>query len=132
MRLLRTNREFRSLSIARVVSYIGDAVSLVALMLYVAETAGQALAVALLLLVGDFTPALLSPLTGALSDRFDRRRVMIGCELAQGGLLLVIAVALPPLWLLLALVGLRATIGNTFQPAARAAIPALVAAEELE
>lgn len=132
MRLLRTNREFRALSIARVVSYIGDAVSLVALMLYVADTAGQALAVALLLLVGDFAPALLSPLTGVVSDRFNRKHVMIGCELAQGLLLLVIAVSLPPLWLLLALVGLRATIGNTFQPAARATIPSLVAASELE
>ena len=132
MRLLRTNREFRALSIARVVSYIGDAVSLVALMLYVADTAGQALAAALLLLVGDFAPALLSPLTGVVSDRFNRKHVMIGCELAQGGLLLIIAVLLPPLWLLLALVGLRATIGHTFQPAARAAIPSLVAASELE
>jgi MFS family permease len=132
MRLLRTNREFRALSIARVVSYVGDAVSLVALMLYVAETAGQAVAVALLLLVGDFAPALLSPLTGVISDRFNRKHVMIGCELAQGVLLVVIAVSLPPLWLLLALVGLRATIGHTFQPAARAAIPALVAASELE
>src|SRR2546429_5465178 len=105
-RLLRTNPAFRALSIARVVSYIGDAVSLVALMLYVAQTAGHAVAVALLLLVGDFAPALLSPLTGVIGDRFDRKHVMIGCELAQGGLLLVIAGTLPPLWLLLALVGL--------------------------
>ena len=132
MRLLATNPAFRALSIARVVSYIGDALSLVALMLYVADTAGQALAVALLLLVGDFAPALLSPLTGVLADRFDRRHLMIGCELAQGALLVAIAVWLPPLWLLLALVALRSTIGNTFQPAARAAIPALVADADLE
>lgn len=132
MRLLWTNSAFRALSIARVVSYIGDAVSLVALMLYVAETAGQAVAVALLLLVGDFAPALLSPLTGALSDRVNRKHLMITCELAQGALLLLIAVTLPPLWLLLVLVGLRATLGHTFQPAARAMIPALVADKDLE
>jgi MFS family permease len=132
LRLLRTNPAFRALSIARVVSYIGDAVSLVALMLYVASTAGHALAVAMLLLIGDFAPALLSPLTGVVSDRVNRKHVMIACELAQGALLVVIALTLPPLWLLLALVGLRATIGHTFQPAARAAIPALVADEDLE
>jgi MFS family permease len=126
VRLLRINAPFRALSIARVVSYAGDAVSLVALMLFVADTAGPPLAVALLLLIGDFAPSLLSPLTGALADRFDRRRVMITCELAQGALLVVIALVLPPLPLLLALVAIRSTIGHTFQSASRAAIPALV------
>jgi hypothetical protein len=43
---------------------------LVILLLHLAETTGQALSVALLLLVGDFAPALLSPLAGTFSDRF--------------------------------------------------------------
>lgn len=132
LRLLRTNSAFRALSIARVVSFVGDSVSLVALMLYVAEGAGEALAVSLLLLVGDFAPALFSPLTGAISDRFDRKQVMIVCELAQGALLVLIATTLPPLAVLLPLVALRSTIGYTFQPASRAAIPALVRDKDLE
>jgi MFS family permease len=130
-RLLRTNPAFRSLSIARVVSFVGDSVSLVALMLFVADRTGQALAVSLLLLVGDFAPALLSPLTGAVSDRFDRKHVMITCELAQGALLVVIALTLPALPLLLVLVGVRATLGQTFLPASRAAIPELVGDRDL-
>ena len=81
--LLRGRPAFRSLVLARVVSFVGDSLSLVALMLHVAQSTGQALAVAALLLAGDFVPALLSPLTGAVSDRFDRRRVMIICELLQ-------------------------------------------------
>jgi MFS family permease len=56
---------------------------------------------------------------------------MIGCELAQGALLVIIAMTLPPLPILLALVALRATIGQTFQPASRAAVPALVSEREL-
>ncbi|HET9143888.1 MFS transporter [Actinophytocola sp.] len=130
--LLRTNSAFRALSISRVVSFVGDTVSLVALILYVADTTGHALAVALLLLVGDFAPALFAPLTGAVADRFNRKHVMIGCELAQGALLLLIALTLPPLPLLLALVAIRSTIGQTFQPASRAAIPALVRDKDLE
>jgi hypothetical protein len=43
--LLRTNRPFRGLWAARTVSYFGDSLSLVALMLHVAQTSGQALAV---------------------------------------------------------------------------------------
>lgn len=129
--LLRDNGPFRTLSTARMVSFLGDSVSLVALMIYVADTVGQAIAIAVLLLVGDFAPSLLSPIAGAISDRFDRRRVMIICELVQGGLLLAIALALPPLPLLLALVAARAITGQVFQPASRAVVPALVRERDL-
>ncbi len=113
-------------------SFLGDSLSLVALMLYVADTTGAALAVALLLLVGDFAPALLGPLTGTVSDRFDLRRVMIGCEVVQGALMVVIAWWLPSLPLLLILVALRAITGQIFQPASRAAVPAVVPDHQLE
>jgi MFS family permease len=131
IRLARTNRAFGALATARIVSLTGDSLSLVALMLLVADRAGDALAVALLLLVGDFAPSLLGPLTGAISDRFDLRRVMIVAELAQGALVLVIALTLPPLPLLLVLVALRAIAGQVFLPASRTAMPALVADKDL-
>jgi MFS family permease len=126
------NRPFRLLWTARTVSFLGDSLGLVVLMLYVADTTGHALAVALLLLVGDFAPALLGPLTGTVSDRFERKRVMIGCEVAQGGLVAVIALWLPALPLLLVLVALRAIAGQVFQPAARATVPALVRDRDLD
>ncbi|MGH3936986.1 MAG: MFS transporter [Pseudonocardiaceae bacterium] len=132
LHLVWSNRPFRLLWTARTVSFFGDALSLVALMLHVAETTGQALAVAMLLLVGDFAPALLGPLTGTISDRFDLKRVMISCELAQAGLVLAIALWLPPLPLLLALVALRAIAGQVFQPASRATVPGVVRDRDLE
>ena len=130
--LLGRNRPFRLLWSARAVSYLGDSLGLVALMLHVAETTGQALAVAGLLLAGDFAPALLGPLAGTVADRLDRRRVMVGCELVQGALVVAVALWLPPLPLLLVLVGLRAVAGQVFQPASRAAVPAVVADRDLE
>ncbi|MDQ3988410.1 MAG: MFS transporter [Actinomycetota bacterium] len=129
--LLRGNPSFRTLWIARTVSFLGDSLSLVALMLYVADTTGEALAVALLLLVGDFAPSLLGPFTGTVSDRWDLKRVMVACELAQGGLVAVIALTLPSLPLLLTLVAVRAVAGQIFQPASRAAVPALVPDRDL-
>ncbi|HEY6709209.1 MAG TPA: MFS transporter [Actinomycetota bacterium] len=134
LRLLGANRPFRLLWSARAVSYLGDSLGLVALMLHVAETTGQALAVAGLLLAGDFAPALLGPLTGTVADRLDRRRVMVGCELVQGALVVAVAIWLPPLPLplLLVLVGLRAVAGQVFQPASRAAVPAVVTEGDLE
>ncbi len=131
LRLARTNRPFGALAAARITSLTGDALSLVALMLLVADRAGDAIAVALLLLVGDFAPALLSPVAGAIADRFDLRRVMIVAELVQGGLILVIALTLPPLPVLLVLVAFRAMAGQVFMPASRAAMPALVTDDDL-
>lgn len=131
IRLVRTNRPFGALAVARIVSLTGDALSLVALMLLVADRAGDALAVALLLLVGDFAPSLLGPFTGAIGDRFDLRRVMMAAEVVQGGLVLVIALTLPSLPVLLVLVALRAVAGQVFLPASRAAVPALVGDRDL-
>ena len=113
-------------------SFLGDSLGLVALMLHVAATTGQALAVAALLLAGDFAPALLGPLAGTVADRLDRRRVMVACELVQGVLVVVTALWLPSLPLLLVLVGLRAVAGQVFQPASRAAVPEVVPEPDLE
>ena len=132
LRLVRANRSFRMLWTARTVSFLGDSLSLVALLLYVAASTGHASAVALLLLVGDFAPALLGPLTGTISDRFDLKRIMVGCEAAQGALAVVIALWLPSLSLLLVLVALRATAGKIFQPASRAAVPDVVRQQDLQ
>jgi len=129
---LAANSGFRLLWSARGVSFLGDSLSLVALLLYVAQDTGQAFAVAALLLVGDFAPALLGPLTGTVGDRFDLRRVLVVCDLMQGVVVLVIGLALPPLPVLLALVALRGVAGQVFGPASRAVLPVLVADEDLE
>ena len=123
---------YRSLWSARTCSYLGDALLLVILLLHLAETTGQAMSVALLLLVGDFAPALLGPLTGTVSDRFGPKRVMVACDIAQGGavlLMLLVAEALLPL---LILVGVRAVAGQVFLPASRSAVPSLVADDDLD
>lgn len=130
--LLRANPAFRRLWTARLLSFAGDSVGLIALMLYTAERFGTGLAVALLLIAGDFVPGLLSPFAGVASDRLDKRTVMVGCELVQGVVVSVIALALPRLPLLLVLVGVQACVAAIFQPASRSAVPDLVADTDLE
>jgi MFS family permease len=129
--LLRENVAFRNLWFSRNVSFIGDSLAGVALLLLVHETQGTGTAVALLLLAGDFTPSLLSPFSGAISDRFDRKRLMIGSELAQGAVIAVIALVAMPLAALLVLVALQNVLAGIFQPASRSAVPDLVASDRL-
>jgi MFS family permease len=126
MRLLRTNSSFRLLWTARATSYLGDSLGLVALLLYTKQATGEALAVALLLLASDFLPGLFGPLTGVVGDRYNLKRVLVACELAQGLLAAAVAILLPPLPVLLVLVGLRGLAAQVFQPASRSAVPCLV------
>ena len=114
------------------VSSFGDSLGLVALTLFVADSAGAAFSVAALLLVGDFAPSLLGPLAGALADRFDRRLLLLGSELIQGAAVLIIALTLPPLPVLLAFVAIRALAFQVLQPASRTAVPLLVVDRHLE
>jgi MFS family permease len=130
--LIAVNPSFRSLWIARLLSFFGDSVGLIALLLYTAERYGSGLAVAFLMLAGDFVPGLVSPLAGAISDRLDRRLVMISCELIQGALVAVIALTLPTLPILLGLVAVQSCVAAVFQPASRSAIPGIVAHADLE
>jgi MFS family permease len=130
--LLAGNRAFRTLWTARLISFLGDSLGLIALLLYTASHFGTGLAVALLMIAGDFVPSLLSPVAGAVSDRWDRRTVLISCELVQGGLIAVIAVTLPSLPLLLALVAIQSVVAAVFQPASRSAVPSLVPDADLE
>ena len=130
-KLLGRNRAFRTLWTARRISFLGDSVGLIALLLYTASHFGTGLAVALLLIAGDFVPSLLSPVAGAASDRWDRRAVLISCELIQGAVIAVIAVTLPGLPLLLALVAIQSAVAAVFQPAARSAVPSLVPSADL-
>jgi MFS family permease len=130
--LLRQNTAFRNLWLARLVSFLGDSLGLVALILYVADLAGTGAAVGMLLLAGDFAPTLIGPVAGALADRLHRRRVMIACELLQGFVVAAIVASRPPLAALLPLVAVRAALSTTFQPAARSALPDLVADADLD
>lgn len=132
MNLLRRNRAFRRLWLARVVSFTGDSLGLVALILFVTEETGSGAAVGLLLLAGDFTPALLSPLLGAVADRGDGRRVMIACELGQAAVVALIVLLTPPVAIVLVLVAARSLLASTFQAASRSAVADLVDDVDLE
>lgn len=111
-------------------SFLGDAMATVVLILHVAEEEGTGSAVGALLLA-EAAPRLLGPVAGAVCDRVDQRRLLLWCELGQGVVVALMAVWLPALSGLVALVALRSVLFTIVLPAGRSVVPELVADEDL-
>ena len=127
---LRSSRAFRRLWIARTLSHVGDGIAVVALVLLVQGSQRTGVAVGVLLLASSL-PRFLGPFAGVVADRIGQRALMVGCDLGNAAIFLVIAGLAPSFPWLLALVAASAVLDTLFAPAGRSAIPALVAPEEL-
>src|SRR5829696_2446576 len=79
---LLKNGRFLRLWIGQGTSFVGDAVSMVALVILVVQITGSASAVGGAL-VARLLPTLASPLAGVLADRLDRRVVLVASDLAR-------------------------------------------------
>jgi Transmembrane secretion effector len=128
--VLRSEGQFRLLFAGQVLSLIGDRVMLVALPFAVLEAGGDLEAVGLVV-AAELVPFLLFALVGGvISDRGDRRRILIASDVARlviqavGGGLLVAGAATPlTLGLLAALYGAADAF---FQPAFTGLLPQTV------
>jgi MFS family permease len=110
-------------------SFVGDAVSMVALVVLVVEITGSASAVGGAL-VARLLPTLASPLAGVLADRVDRRVVLVASDIVRAVLVLglVFARDLTTIYVLVILMGLARTL---FNPTIRAAFPSVVGGGDL-
>jgi MFS family permease len=120
----------RRLAISRFVSMAGTDATAVAIgfALYAQTHSARWLSLSLMLTVG--AGALLAPLGGRAGDLVDRRRLMIGAELAAFAVFVALAVVHTPVALLgLGLVA--TTIGTVFGPASGAAIAHVAGGEHM-
>src|ERR671926_880996 len=110
---LLKNARFLRLWIGQGTSFLGDAVSMVALVVLVVQITGSASAVGGVL-VARLLPTLASPLAGVLADRLDRRAVLVASDLARAVLVLglVFARDLPAIYALAFLLGVARTVFN--------------------
>jgi hypothetical protein len=121
--------DFRHLFLAVAASELGDSLHYIALMWFALDRGGPLGVVAVRM--ADSIPAVLFGLHGGLAaDRFSRRRLMIGADLARGIVLVPIAIAgllgHLPLWGLVVAAFLLETATSYFEPAYGAAVPSLV------
>lgn len=133
LELMRGNTNFRRLWAGSVVSLLGDWFNTIALYVLVTELTGSPLALGGVFLTKMIPWALVSPLAGALTDRYSRRRLMIGADLVRAvvvlGFLLIDTAAEVP-WLY-ALIAAQVVLSAVFQPAKSAAIPNITTPREL-
>jgi MFS family permease len=122
--LLTTNPTFRRYWLGRLGSYAGDQVARTALLIAVFQLHG-ARALGWLLLAST-APRLLGPVLGVLADRFDQRRLMVGCDTAQAAVYLLLAVFAPSLPAILVLTAAGTTLATVFSPAGRCLVPRMV------
>jgi len=132
-RLLRTNRDFRLIYTGALISLGGDWFLTVALLDLVLQLTGSAFLASLMLLCQSLPVFFFTPLAGHIVDRVDRRKLMIGVDLARTGACLLPLLARSPATLPFAFAGvILISIGSSyFEPASLAALPNLVAPEEL-
>ena len=111
------------------ISFVGDAVSMVALVILVVQLTGSASAVGGAL-VARLLPTFASPLFGVLADRFDRRVVLVASDLVRATLVLGL-VFVRDLVLIYGLIFLMGFARTLFNPTIRAAFPSVVGEGDL-
>ena len=133
LRLLRTNRDFRLLYGATLISLGGDWFLTVALLDLVLQLTGSATLVSLMMLCMTLPIFLFTPHAGHVIDRMDRRKLMIGVDLMRVGACLLPLLARTPALLPFAFAGvILIAIGSAyFEPASHASLPNIVSREEL-
>jgi len=128
--------EFRKLWNSMAFSSFGDWLGLLATTVLAQELAGgdykkANFAIAGVFIVRLLPAVLLGPIAGVIADRFDRRRLMIVCDILRFGFYLSIPLVHNYLWLYTATVIVEA-ITLFWSPAKEASVPNLVPKDKLE
>lgn len=131
-RLLQSNRNFRLLWLAQMVSEIGDWFYSIAIFSLLLELTGSAKAVATAVVLQVLPQFFIAPLAGVVNDRVSRRSVMILADLARSvivlGMLAVRSREMVPLVYLLLV--LQTFMWSFFEPGRTAVVPTITSSED--
>jgi MFS family permease len=133
LRLLRENRDFRLLYVGTLISLGGDWFLTVALLDLVLTLTGSATLASLMLLCQTLPIFFVTPIAGHVVDKVDRRKLMILVDVLRTVACLLPLLARTAALLPFAYLGVvLISIGSAyFEPASQAALPNIVAPEDL-
>ena len=115
-------RDYRRLWVADIVSDAGSFITFIALAVYVHQLSGTAAAVGIALALRTIPWFTIGPLAGTLADRLDRRLMMVTCDLARAGLVVLLPFTHTP-GQAYAIAFASGLFGPFFRPARAALIP---------
>lgn len=121
---------FRSLWLANMLASFGDALSSVALPLLAYAITGSAQLASQVFVARLLPTIILSPISGTLVDRFDRRRLMLATDVIRAALVAMIPFATTG-WQLGLLAALVSANNAVSLPAGLASVPAVVPPSQL-
>lgn len=128
-------RDFLLIWVGQLVSGVGSRLTSFALGIWVYQSTGSTTQFALIFVAMAVPALLISPIAGALVDRWDRRRTMIVCDAASALTMFALAALYATdtlaLWHVYAGVGISAVANAFLQPAYAASIPLLASQEQL-
>ena len=132
---LRESRDFRLLTAGSLITGLGTQATLVALPYQVFVITGSAFLTGLIG-AAELVPLIVASLFGgALADRFDRRRLLLLCQLALVAIAAALAVAAatgpPPVWILFVLAAAMAGASAIERVVRSAIVPNTVSQERL-
>ncbi len=131
--LIKENHNYRRLWISQAISNFGDWFGLLALYAIIGRYSDSEFLLGLIIVVKMLSLAFFSPFAGYLSDRFNRRKLMIWCDIFRGvaiaGILLVQSASM--LWLAYVLTAIQMMLSAVFEPAKTSSIPNVTTPEEL-
>lgn len=133
LELIKGNRNFRRLWLAQAVSNFGDWFGLLALYALIGKYSDSEFLLGLIIIVKMLSLAFFSPLAGYLTDRFNRRRLMIVCDFLRAAAILGILVVQSPatLWIAYVLTAVQMMLSAVFEPAKTSSIPNITSKDEL-
>jgi dTMP kinase len=129
LRLFGTRSFFR-LWLAQVVSSLGDWIGLIAVLSLAQRIGGSQYSIALVMTARMLPGFFLASVGGVLVDRWDRRRVMVACDIGRGLCLALLPLcnAIWQLWVVSFVIEILTLL---WTPAKEASVPNMVATEQL-
>lgn len=128
-------KDFRLMVAGQIISILGSALLRFALSLYVLDFTGRADVYATLFAISNIA-LLVSPLGGAVADRFNRRNLMVAFDFTSSAIVFLYCLCLslqaPSIFVTGAVMVLLSVISAMYQPAVTASIPVLVEEARLE
>ena len=128
------NRNFTVFLTAQTLSALGDSFSLVAIPLLVLQTTGSVVQMGVVTGLTGVSSIVTCVFAGMVADRVDRRRLLMGCDVARCALFALIPLGWlvsPQLWLVYLVVPLAGVFSMLFQVTYVTVVPALVPADQI-